>query len=205
LREFKHSARDTFFGGKVNQQHLRLKNKKLFLSFWLTADIIRGMILCPASPRTIFQWPVKLILSTLSLFGSAVLLAQDVPQLALQRTTLNAGMHQISAQVARTPEQRQIGLMHRKEMPQQEGMVFIFEEPAQQCFWMKNTLLPLTAAFVADDGSIVNLADMKPQTTDSHCSTKPVRYVLEMNQGWFAKKGLKAGAKLGGSLFEVKR
>jgi uncharacterized membrane protein (UPF0127 family) len=66
---------------------------------------------------------------------------------------------------------------------------------------MKNTLLPLTAAFIADDGTIINLANMKPQTTDSHCSSKPVRYVLEMNLGWFEKKGLKAGAKLGGPPF----
>jgi hypothetical protein len=83
-------------------------------------------------------------------------------------------------------------------MPQNEGMLFIFEQPSVQCFWMKNTLLPLTAAFVTDDGSIVNLADMKPQTTDSHCSAKPVRYVLEMNQGWFARRGLSAGARLAG-------
>ena len=68
-------------------------------------------------------------------------------------------------------------------------------------FLDENTVLPLTAAFVAEDGTIVNLADMKPQTTDSHCSKKPVRYVLEMNQGWFAKKGIKAGAKLGGEPF----
>jgi len=95
--------------------------------------------------------------------------------------------------------------MHRREMPQMEGMLFVFEHAAPQCFWMKNTLLPLTAAFVADDGSIVNLADMKPQTTDSHCSTKPVRFVLEMNLGWFAKKGLKAGSKLGGTPFEASR
>jgi hypothetical protein len=84
-------------------------------------------------------------------------------------------------------------------------MIFVFEQAAQQCFWMKNTLLPLTAAFVADDGTIVNMADMKPQTLDSHCSSQPVRYVLEMNKGWFAKKGIKAGSKLGGPLFEAKR
>ena len=107
-------------------------------------------------------------------------------------------MHQIDAQIAQTTDHRQIGLMWRKNMPINEGMLFIFEQPSQQCFWMKNTLLPLTAAFVADDGTIVNLADMKPQTTDPHCSKKPVRYVLEMNQGWFAKKGIKAGAKLSG-------
>ena len=121
----------------------------------------------------------------------------------LQRVKITAGMHQLSAQVAQTPEQRQIGLMFRKEMPQAEGMLFVFEQPSQQCFWMKNTILPLTAAFVADDGTIVNLEDMKPQTTESHCSLKPVRYVLEMNQGWFAKKGVKAGFKLAGQPFEA--
>lgn len=147
----------------------------------------------------------KSLLSTLALLGSAALFAQDAPQLDLQRTTLTAGMHQITAQVALTPQQRQIGLMHRKAMPQPEGMLFVFEEPSVQCFWMKNTLLPLTAAFVADDGTIVNLVDMKPQTTDSHCSTKPVRYVLEMNQGWFVKKGIKAGARLSGAAFEARR
>lgn len=131
--------------------------------------------------------------------------AQEVPQMNLQRIKLSAGMHLIDAQVALTPEQRQIGLMFRKNMPQHEGMIFVFEETSQQCFWMKNTLLPLTAAFVADDGTIVNMADMKPQTTDSHCSIQPVRYVLEMNQGWFVKKGIKAGSKLGGPLFDVKR
>ena len=131
--------------------------------------------------------------------------AQDGPQLNLQRVKLFAGMNVIDAQLALTPEQRQIGLMLRKDMPQHEGMLFVFEQPAQQCFWMKNTLLPLTAAFVSDDGTIVNLADMKPQTTDSHCSAQPVRYVLEMNRGWFAKKGVKAGAKLGGPPFDGKR
>jgi uncharacterized membrane protein (UPF0127 family) len=147
----------------------------------------------------------KSLLTALAFLGSSALFAQNAPQLDLQRTVLTAGMYQVTAQVALTPQQREIGLMFRKDMPQQEGMIFIFEEPSQQCFWMKNTLLPLTAAFVADDGTIVNLVDMKPQTTDSHCSVKPVRYVLEMNQGWFVKKGIKAGTKLGGSLFEAKR
>ncbi|MCA0212858.1 MAG: DUF192 domain-containing protein [Proteobacteria bacterium] len=131
-------------------------------------------------------------------------LAQDAPQMNLPRVKLSAGMHQIDAQVAATPEQRSTGLMFRKDMPQHEGMLFVFEQPSVQCFWMKNTLLPLTAAFVADDGTIVNLADMKPQTTDSHCSAKPVRYVLEMNQGWFAKKNIKAGFRLAGPPFQGK-
>jgi uncharacterized membrane protein (UPF0127 family) len=141
----------------------------------------------------------------LTLFFSVLALttsAQDTPQTHLPRIKLQAGMYQIDAQVAQTEAQRQTGLMFRKEMPQHEGMLFVFEQPAIQCFWMKNTLLPLTAAFVADDGTLVNLVDMKPQTTDSHCSEKPVRFVLEMNQGWFAKKGLKAGSRLSGVAFK---
>jgi uncharacterized membrane protein (UPF0127 family) len=132
---------------------------------------------------------------------SPVSFAQNSPQLELPRIKITAGMYLIDTQVAATPEQRATGLMHRPQMPQSEGMLFIFEQPSEQCFWMKNTLLPLTAAFVADDGTIVNLADMKPLSTDSHCSEKPVRFVLEMNQGWFAKKGIKAGFKLNGKPF----
>ena len=155
------------------------------------------------APRSRLRDPARLLGAlALSLVVSSPALAQDGPQLTLPRVKLSAGMHQIDAQVAQTPAQRQIGLMHRREMPQHEGMLFVFEQPATQCFWMKNTLLPLTAAFVADDGTIVNLADMKPQSEDSHCSTKPVRFVLEMNQGWFARKNLKAGARLAGAPFE---
>ena len=127
--------------------------------------------------------------------------ADQRPQLELPRLTLSAGMHLIQAQVAATPEQRSTGLMFRTEMPANECMLFVFEQASQQCFWMKNTLIPLTAAFVADDGTLVNLVDMKPQSLDSHCSTAPVRYVLEMNQGWFAKRGIKAGYKLKASVF----
>ena len=127
--------------------------------------------------------------------------AQGTPQTQLQRITLNAGMHLLQVQLAQDFEQRQIGLMWRKEMPQNEGMLFVFEQAGVQCFWMRNTLLPLTAAFVADDGTIVNLADMKPMNDNSHCSHKPVRYVLEMNQGWFAKRNIQAGFKLTGPVF----
>jgi uncharacterized membrane protein (UPF0127 family) len=134
-------------------------------------------------------------LASLNAFG------QGVPQTQLPRITLNAGMHLIQAQVAQDFEQRQIGLMWRKEMPQNEGMLFVFEQGAVQCFWMRNTLLPLTAAFVTDDGTIVNLADMKPQSDESHCSKKPVRFFLEMNQGWFSKRNIQAGYKLSGPSF----
>ena len=129
-------------------------------------------------------------------------LAQGEPQTRLARIKVGAGMHLIDTQLAQTPEQRQIGLMWRKDLPQNEGMLFIFEQPSVQCFWMRNTLTALTAAFVDEDGTIVNLEDMKPQTDDSHCSAKPVRFVLEMNQGWFKKRGIQAGFKLTGATFK---
>jgi uncharacterized membrane protein (UPF0127 family) len=154
----------------------------------------------PVNAQRMKPLVTHLLSLVLLLVGTAQ--AQDNPQLNLPRVQIKAGMYQIDAQVAQAPEQRTTGLMFRREMPQYEGMLFIFEQPSNLCFWMKNTLLPLTAAFVADDGTIVNLADMKPQTTDSHCATKPVRYVLEMNQGWFAKRGIKAGSKLAGVPFK---
>jgi uncharacterized membrane protein (UPF0127 family) len=144
-----------------------------------------------------FRFPAALALA-----AAAIACAAQEPQMSLPRVRLSAGMHQIDAQVALTPDQRATGLMHRKEMPQHEGMLFVFDQPSVQCFWMKNTLLPLSTAFVADDGTVVNIADMQPLSLDSHCSAKPVRFVLEMNQGWFAKKGLKAGTRLAGEPFK---
>jgi len=126
----------------------------------------------------------------------------DQPQLNLPRVKLGAGLHQIDAQVASTPGQRMVGLMHRRDMPAHEGMLFVFDRPGIQCFWMKNTLLPLTVAFLADDGRIVNLADMAPLSEQSHCSKEAVRLVLEMNQGWFEKRRLGPGQRLTGSVFE---
>jgi hypothetical protein len=143
-------------------------------------------------------------LFTLLLCFSTLASWAQTAQTELPRVQLQAGMYQIQAQVAATPEQRAIGLMNRPDMPQHEGMLFVFDQPQVQCFWMKNTIMPLTAAFIADDGSIVNLADMKPQTIDSHCSEKPVRYVLEMKQGWFAAKQIRKGYVLKSSIFNHK-
>jgi uncharacterized membrane protein (UPF0127 family) len=126
--------------------------------------------------------------------------AQTAPQ-KLPSIRLNAGIHNIQAEVAQTPDERSTGLMFREAMGANEGMLFAFEQPAQQCFWMKNTLLPLSIAFIAEDGCIVNIDRMMEQTLVSHCSTKPVRFVLEMNQGWFAKRGIKSGSKLQGAPF----
>ena len=119
----------------------------------------------------------------------------------LRKIALTAGMHVIQAQVAASPQERQIGLMYRRDMPANEGMLFVFEEASVQCFWMRNTLLPLAIAFLADDGTVVNIAEMKPQSDDSHCSKKPVRYALEMNTGWFGKRAIGPGFKLGGAPF----
>jgi uncharacterized membrane protein (UPF0127 family) len=149
---------------------------------------------------------IRSLFSALLFTFAGAVMAQDAPQMDLPRTTLSAGMHQIDVQLALTSQHRQIGLMHRRQMPQHEGMLFEFEEAGVQCFWMKNTLLPLTAAFVDDAGVIVNLADMQPLDDQrSHCSAKPVRFVLEMNQGWFAKKGIKPGFKLAGKPFAPPR
>ena len=147
----------------------------------------------------IHHWRSAAGLCLLVLTGSSA--AQGAPQLQLPRTQLTAGMHVLDVQLAQTPDQRQIGLMWRKEMPQHEGMLFVFERASQQCFWMRNTPIALSAAFVADDGTIVNIADMKPFSDASHCSEKPVRFVLEMNVGWFAKRQIKAGYPLRGSVF----
>jgi uncharacterized protein len=137
---------------------------------------------------------------TCMLFAAAAAWAQDQPQ-DLPAATLQVGMYKVRAQLAVTPQQRQIGLMFRREMPMHQGMLFVFDDASPQCFWMRNTLLPLSIAFLADDGSVVNIADMQPQSDDSHCSAKPVRYALEMNQGWFAKRGVKPGTRFSSELF----
>jgi len=111
---------------------------------------------------------------------------------------LNAGMHLIQAEVVSDPGTRAQGLMYRKSMAQNAGMLFIFDEPQVHCMWMKNTLIPLSVAFIDDRGAIVNIEDMQPQTEDSHCAAQPVRYALEMNRGWFKARGVKPGSRLGG-------
>ena len=107
----------------------------------------------------------------------------------------------VMAELAVSNEDRARGLMFREKIMPDQGMLFIFEREDLHAFWMKNTLIPLSAAFIADDGSVVNIEDMKPHALDSHCSKKPVRFVLEMNLGWFAKRGIKPGYKLSGPPF----
>ena len=116
----------------------------------------------------------------------------------LPTVKLSTGMHLIRAEVADSMGTRMEGLMHRKSMPQGSGMVFVFEENAPHCMWMKNTLIPLSVAFIDESGAIINIADMQPHSEQSHCAARPARYALEMNKGWFAQRGIKPGARLSG-------
>lgn len=148
----------------------------------------------PISPRTVLAFYGLL----LCYFAAA---AQMGPQPRLETVQLTAGMHVIRAELAVTPAQQATGMMFRQEMGANEGMLFVNDESSERCFWMRNTLIPLTIAFIADDGTIVNLADMQPRSEQRHCSAAPVRFALEMRQGWFAQRGIKAGQTLRGPPF----
>lgn len=123
----------------------------------------------------------------------AAALAQSMPVVEL-----TAGIHRIEAEVAATQEHRMLGLMHRKAMPMQRGMLFVFDESAQHCMWMRNTYLPLAVAFLDEQARIINIAEMQPQTENNHCATRPARFALEMNTGWFRQRGLAAGTPIVG-------
>jgi uncharacterized protein len=133
------------------------------------------------------------------LFCLTGVLAGITPAAAeMPRIALSAGIHSIKAEVAYTDPMRQQGLMHRRVMAPQEGMLFVFERPQRFCMWMKNTYLPLSVAFLDDSGTVLNIEDMAPQTETSHCASKPARYALEMNLGWFEKRGIRPGSKISG-------
>lgn len=137
---------------------------------------------------------VRLILAAGLLFALTALTARaDMP-----RVELTAGIHRIQAEVAHTEAQRQQGLMHRTYMAINQGMLFVFPQPQRVCMWMRNTFLPLSVAFLDAQGKIINIADMQPRSDTTHCADAPARYALEMNQGWFAAKGIAAGAAIQG-------
>ncbi|NMG47125.1 DUF192 domain-containing protein [Azoarcus communis] len=117
---------------------------------------------------------------------------------AMPVVELGAGMFRIQVEVAHTDANRQLGLMNRREMPAHNGMVFVFPQDARHCMWMRNTFIPLSVAFLDEQGRILNIADMQPQTEDSHCAAAPARFALEMNQGWFRERGLKPGDAIRG-------
>jgi len=138
----------------------------------------------------------RLLIAVAALLASLAAQAQQPARFPV--ISLTAGMHVVRAELAATEDQRRQGLMYREKMGQNEGMVFVFDAPAQVCMWMKNTLIPLSVAFLDQQGKILNIEDMQPQTTDSHCANAPARYALEMNQGWFAKRRIAPGMKIEG-------
>ena len=139
----------------------------------------------------------------------AVLLAAATLTVAaetsLPRLQLQAGAHAFNVEVVSTPQQRALGLMGRERLNDNAGMLFVFEQKGTHCFWMKNTPLPLSIAFLADDGTIVNIDDMQPQTLDFHCPLAPVRYALEVKQGGFRSRGIQPGMQILGGPFGPRR
>src|SRR5690606_7318779 len=160
-----------------------------------TGRFISPLTSCPASLKP------RLLGAAAAL---ALCMASVVPSPApaqarlLPTSTLNVGGVDVHVEVAATQANRNRGLMFRESLPQDHGMLFVFEHDNMQCFWMKNTLLPLTIAFIDAEGRIINMHDMRPHDETSRCPTRPMRYALEMAQGWFLQHGIKAGQQVNG-------
>lgn len=136
------------------------------------------------------------LFAPLFLFGSSLALAQV--NIGLPTIELKAGIYRIQAELADTPKAREVGLMNRTSMPANSGMLFVFEQKAGHCFWMNNTKIPLSIAFIADDGKIVNIEEMQAETTNNHCPKVAVRYALEMNKQWFSERVIVPGTVVTG-------
>ncbi len=133
-----------------------------------------------------------------ALLSFATLVALTAAPASAADIELSAGMYRITAEVANTPAGREQGLMHRREMADGHGMIFTFPTSGKYCMWMANTLIPLAVAFIDEKGEIANIEEMQPQTKTPHCASRPARYALEMNGGWFQHRGIAAGSPLGG-------
>ena len=140
-----------------------------------TTDIMKRLLLCCLLPCSI-----------------SVALAQASP------LDLSIGLYRIQAEVAATQKTRMTGLMHRTEMAAGAGMLFVFTERQKHCMWMRNTLIPLSVAFIDEQGVIINIEDMQAQTDTAHCAGRPARYALETNVGWFAARKIAAGTRIVG-------
>ncbi len=116
----------------------------------------------------------------------------------LTTTIVKVGAHPLKVEVAANDAEREKGLMFRKSMGRNDGMLFVFDEPAYHAMWMKNTLIPLSVAFLDRDGVILNVMDMEPQTLDAHQAAGPALYAIETNVGWFADHQVKAGDRVTG-------
>jgi hypothetical protein len=160
----------------------------LFIAFAAACGAWLAVLIRQMSKRFLFS-AVSIAVAALVPVGANA----ELPQLEL-----NAGIHVIRAEVANTFPTRGRGLMQRDFLEPNQGMLFVFDDVYRHCMWMKNTLIPLSVAFLDENGAIINIAEMAPQTEISHCATKPARFALEMNQGWFARRGLAAGTRIQG-------
>ena len=137
-----------------------------------------------------------------NIFASAFFISSSIAlaqvNTGLSTIELKTGIYRIQAELADTPKTREVGLMNRTSMPSNSGMLFIFEQKAVHCFWMNNTKIPLSIAFIADDGKIVNIEEMQAETTNNHCPRATVRYALEMNKQWFSERVIIPGAVVQG-------
>ena len=129
---------------------------------------------------------------------AALTIACSTARAELPEVVLTINGHKLTAEVAHTEATRSRGLMHRRMLPENRGMLFVFERIDRHAMWMMNTYIPLSVAFLDAQGIIINIADMAPHTTNAHGATRPARYALEMNQGWFAKRSIGPGARLDG-------
>jgi len=139
---------------------------------------------------------LRTLFTLIALIGSSLALAQV--NMGLPSIELKTGIYHIQAELADTPQTREIGLMNRTSMLTNSGMLFVFEQKAGNCFWMKNTKIPLSIAFIADDGKIVNIEEMQANTTNNHCPLAPIRYALEMNKQWFSERVIVPGSVITG-------
>jgi uncharacterized membrane protein (UPF0127 family) len=136
------------------------------------------------------------ILAATLFVSSGIALAQV--NTGLPTIELKTGIYRIQAELADTPKAREVGLMNRTSMPTNSGMLFIFEQKAGHCFWMNNTKISLSIAFIADDGKIVNIEEMQAETANNHCPKVAVRYALEMNKQWFSERAIVPGTLIQG-------
>ena len=136
-----------------------------------------------------------LVIAAFSL-GAVGVNAQPTGQPELATTKIQVGVHVITAELAASNNERQMGLMHRAKLGPNRGMLFVFEQADKHCFWMRNTPLALTIAWLDSTGKVVSLADMQPKSDDNHCPSEPAIYALEMEQGWFKQRNIKVGAVL---------
>jgi uncharacterized membrane protein (UPF0127 family) len=154
---------------------------------WMRPGML-GEALVPIERRTVLEWLLEPFLRGFN--GDAGLVGR------MSTIELSAGTHSLRAEVANTYASRARGLMYRKSLQADHGMLFVYPDLAAHCMWMKNTLTPLSVAFIDNQGVILNVADMAPQTQELHCASGPARYALEMRRGWFAAKGIVAGGKV---------